>query len=31
MFKGRIIKEFTQEEATREQVGLYMTGEQESG
>ncbi len=31
MFKGRIIKEFTQEEATREQVGLYMTGEQSSG
>ena len=31
MFKGRIIKEFTQDEATREQVGLYMTGEQASG
>jgi simple sugar transport system ATP-binding protein len=31
MFKGHIIKEFTQEEATREQVGLYMTGEQASG
>ena len=31
MFKGRIIKEFTQEETTREQVGLYMTGEQSSG
>ena len=27
MFKGRIIKEFAQEEATRELVGLYMTGE----
>jgi len=31
MFKGRIIKEFAQQEATREQVGLYMTGEQSSG
>ncbi|MBN1838228.1 MAG: ABC transporter ATP-binding protein [Spirochaetales bacterium] len=31
MFKGRIIKEFTQSEATREQVGLYMTGEGQSG
>jgi simple sugar transport system ATP-binding protein len=31
MFKGRIIKEFSQEQATREEVGLYMTGEQTSG
>jgi simple sugar transport system ATP-binding protein len=31
MFKGRIIKEFSQEDATREEVGLYMTGEQTSG
>jgi len=31
MFKGRIIKEFAQSEATREQVGLYMTGEEQNG
>jgi hypothetical protein len=31
MFKGRIIKEFAQSEATREQVGLYMTGEGQRG
>ena len=31
MFKGRIIKEFSQSEATRDQVGLYMTGEGQSG
>jgi ABC-type uncharacterized transport system ATPase subunit len=30
IFKGRIIKEFRQEEATKEQVGLYMTGERQS-
>ncbi len=30
IFKGKIIKEFTQAEATREEIGLYMTGEQES-
>jgi simple sugar transport system ATP-binding protein len=27
IFKGRIIREFAQAEATKEQVGLYMTGE----
>jgi ABC-type uncharacterized transport system ATPase subunit len=26
MFKGRIIREFSREEATRETIGLYMTG-----
>jgi simple sugar transport system ATP-binding protein len=31
MFKGRIIKELDQAEATREQVGLYMTGEEQRG
>jgi ABC-type uncharacterized transport system ATPase subunit len=30
IFKGRIIREFNQGEATKEQVGLYMTGEQQS-
>jgi ABC-type uncharacterized transport system ATPase subunit len=30
IFKGKIIKEFRQGEATKEQVGLYMTGEQQS-
>jgi ABC-type uncharacterized transport system ATPase subunit len=30
IFKGRIIQEFNQGEATKEQVGLYMTGEQQS-
>ena len=30
IFKGRIIREFSQAEATREEIGLYMTGEQES-
>ena len=30
IFKGKIIKEFDQSEATREEIGLYMTGEQES-
>ena len=30
IFKGRIIKEFLQEEATRELVGLFMTGEKQS-
>jgi len=30
IFKGRIIKEFRQEEATKEQVGLCMTGERRS-
>ena len=30
IFKGKIIKEFRQEEATKEQVGLYMTGEKQS-
>ena len=27
IFKGRIIREFTHDQATREEVGLYMTGE----
>jgi simple sugar transport system ATP-binding protein len=27
IFKGRIIKEFTHEQAVKEEVGLYMTGE----
>jgi ABC-type uncharacterized transport system ATPase subunit len=31
MFKGRIIKELAQEGASRELVGLYMTGEGERG
>jgi simple sugar transport system ATP-binding protein len=30
IFKGRIIREFRQEEATKEQVGLCMTGEKRS-
>ena len=30
MFKGKIIHEFSQGEATKEKVGLYMTGEKES-
>lgn len=30
IFKGRIIKEFIGENASREEVGFYMTGEQES-
>lgn len=30
IFKGKIIKEFSQLAATREEIGLYMTGEQES-
>lgn len=30
MFKGRIIHEFTREEATREKIGLYMTGGEKS-
>jgi simple sugar transport system ATP-binding protein len=30
IFKGRIIREFRQEEATKEQVGLFMTGEKQS-
>jgi len=30
IFKGRIIKELRQEEATRELVGLFMTGERQS-
>jgi ABC-type uncharacterized transport system ATPase subunit len=30
IFKGKIIREFRQEEATKEQVGLYMTGERQS-
>lgn len=30
IFKGSIIHEFNQGEATKEKVGLYMTGEQES-
>ena len=30
IYKGKIIKEFFQSEATREEIGLYMTGEQES-
>ncbi len=30
IFKGRIIREFAQGEATKEQVGLYMTGERQS-
>jgi simple sugar transport system ATP-binding protein len=30
IFKGKIIREFRQEEATREQVGLFMTGERQS-
>jgi len=30
IFKGRIIREFLQQEATKEQVGLYMTGEKRS-
>ena len=27
IFKGRIIKEFAHDEAVREEVGLFMTGE----
>jgi hypothetical protein len=30
IFKGRIIREFRQEEATKELVGLFMTGERQS-
>jgi len=30
IFKGKIIREFSQAEATKEQVGLYMTGEKQS-
>ncbi len=30
IFKGRIIKEFRSEDTSREEVGFYMTGEQES-
>jgi len=30
IFKGKIVKEFSQQEASREEVGLYMTGEQKS-
>jgi simple sugar transport system ATP-binding protein len=29
IYKGKLIKEFSREEATREQVGYYMTGEHE--
>jgi hypothetical protein len=29
IFKGAIIHEFNQGEATKEKVGLYMTGERE--
>ena len=31
MYKGKIIREFTQEEATKETVGLYMMGEKGNG
>jgi simple sugar transport system ATP-binding protein len=31
IFKGRIIKEFTHDDAVREEVGLYMTGEKSHG
>jgi simple sugar transport system ATP-binding protein len=30
IFKGKIIREFRQEEATKERVGLCMTGEKQS-
>jgi len=30
IFKGRIIKEFRREDTSREEIGFYMTGEQES-
>jgi len=31
MYKGKIIREFTQKEATKETVGLYMMGEKGNG
>jgi ABC-type uncharacterized transport system ATPase subunit len=31
IFKGRIIKEFSHDNAVREEVGLYMTGEKSNG
>lgn len=30
IFKGRIVREFEQSSANREEIGLYMTGEQQS-